>query len=102
MWHILSFIHIIIVRQFKLLFNQIENILKHNKDDTTLEYIYILTYTRSWAYNNQPFLPSATVADENTFHHDFITRMIKLSLAADDDLHSEVFILINNAVMAIA
>jgi len=44
---------------------------------------------------------AATIADENTFHRDFITRMIKLPLTADD-LNCEIFIFINDAIIAIA
>jgi len=56
-------------------------------------------YTCSWADNNQPPLPSAT--NENNFRRDYITRMIKLPPVADD-LNNEIFIFINNAVIAIA
>jgi len=53
------------------------------------------------ADNNQQSLLAATIAGGNTFHRDFITPMIK-SPPVVDDLNNEIFIFINNAVMAIA
>jgi len=41
----------------------------------------------------------ATITDDNNLHRDYIVRVIKLPLAADD-LNSEIFIFINNAVIA--